>query len=87
MSEKAYRLSEKILSCHDSVVSGSVIQPDESESYFTVVVNTDNGYILESTLASKQDLEDLEASIEHVAGLPEPAKFSLRSNTKEGFPS
>lgn len=86
MSEKAYALSEKLLSCHDSVVSVSVVQPVESENYFSVVATLDNGYIMESTLGSQQDFDDLAAAIEHVSCLPEPAKFSVRSNTKEGFP-
>lgn len=86
MSDKAYKLSEDILSSHDSAVSASVVQPEPDEPYFAVVVNTDNGYTLESTLTSRTDYEDLISAIGHVAHLPPQSEIAVRSNTKEGFP-
>ena len=56
MSDKAFQLIEAIKAL-DGVVASEVYKKSTGENVYDVLVKTENGRLIEGTLASKDDLE------------------------------
>ena len=56
MSDKAFQLIEAITAL-DGVVASEVYKKSTGENVYDVLVKTENGRLIEGTLASKDDLE------------------------------
>lgn len=83
MSDKAFQLIEAITSL-DGVVASEVYKKSTGENVFDILVKTENGRLIEGTLASKDDLELFHKYLSVVLDL---GSSNLRSypNIDEGF--
>ncbi len=70
MSDKGFKLIEGITAL-DGVKATEVYQKSTGENVWDILVSTDNGQLVEGTLASAKDLEMLEAYIRVVVALGE----------------
>ena len=83
MSDKAFQLIEAITSL-DGVVASEVYKKSTGENVYDVLVKTENGRLIEGTLASKDDLELFHKYLSVILDL---GSSNLRSypNIDEGF--
>lgn len=83
MSDKAFQLIEAITAL-DGVVASEVYQKSTGENVYDVLVKTENGRLIEGTLASRDDLELFH---KYLSVILELGSSNLRSypNIDEGF--
>ena len=83
MSDKAFQLIEAITAL-DGVVASEVYKKSTGENVYDVLVKTENGRLIEGTLASKDDLELFHKYLSVVLDL---GSLNLRSypNIDEGL--
>ena len=81
--DKAFKLIEAITAL-DGVVGSEVYQKSTGDNVFDVLVKTENGRLIEGTLASK---EDLELFHKYLVMILELGSSNLRSypNIEEGI--
>ncbi len=83
MSEKGYKLIEAITSL-DGVKAAEVYQKSTGENVWDILVSTENGRLVEGTLASKEDLALLQEYLKIVVSLGDSNLRSYPNVTHEG---